>query len=211
MPLARAFWRCGTRRRTPRTTASTAANSVPAMEVLSSQQLVTRINTFRVRHGYIGNARDPTPPALGLDGGSMVYQARTCLVPVSYLPCGSRSTWEVRDRYQTDTSLARERYTIAVPSQHGQRTGQTRGWSSPREIIHGAGRGWAVCHLALMPHPMRITPGPTSGLTRFLVSRTFPTAPPRSLCLHTIKSSGIAAGPEIRYLTHPARAAVNRL
>jgi hypothetical protein len=27
----------------------------------------------------------------------------TCLVPVSYLPCGSRSTWEVRDRYETCT------------------------------------------------------------------------------------------------------------
>ena len=47
---------------------------------------------------------------------SQVYLSRTCLVPVSYLPCGSRSTWEVRDRYETGTRQVPGRDTLATPS-----------------------------------------------------------------------------------------------
>ena len=93
------------------------------MEVLSSQQLVTRINTFGVRHGYIGNARDPTPPSpwsrWWIYGVSSSYLSGTCLVPPMWITIHMGGTRQVPDRYQTDTSLARERYTIAVASQHG--------------------------------------------------------------------------------------------
>jgi len=48
----------------------------------------------------------------------MAYLSRTCLVPVSYIPCGSRSTWDVRDRYEIGTREQHGRHTVAIPS-HG--------------------------------------------------------------------------------------------
>ena len=49
------------------------------------------------------------PPSCWL--ASMVYPWCTYLVPVSYLPCGSRSTWEVRDRYEIGTPWIHRRTT----------------------------------------------------------------------------------------------------
>ena len=55
-------------------------------------------------------------------------QSRTYLVPVSYLPCGSRSTWEVRDRYETGTRQVHHGYTIETrepgpPAQAASKSG----------------------------------------------------------------------------------------
>ena len=65
--------------------------------------------------------REATLPPRGdvvrwcIHGVPSSYLSRTCLVPVSYLPCGSRSTWEVRDRYETGTRQVRDRYTVDTP------------------------------------------------------------------------------------------------
>jgi hypothetical protein len=48
----------------------------------------------------------------------MVYPWRTYLVPISYTPSGSRSTWGVRDRYEIGTRGLHGRHTVAIPS-HG--------------------------------------------------------------------------------------------
>ena len=61
---------------------------------------------------------------------SQVYLSRTCLVPVSYLPCGSRSTWEVRDRYETGTRQGHARHTVRRQAERG-RSDRVLSWAPP--------------------------------------------------------------------------------
>jgi hypothetical protein len=93
------------------------------------------------------------------DGGSMAYLPRTCLVPVSYLPCGSRSTWEVRDRYETGTSQVHGRCTVAVWSQTGTAMGGAIGFYHVTSTTPGHPR-----------HALAIPTSPDVGLRSHFVA-----------------------------------------
>jgi len=98
-----------------------------------------------------------TPPACGRYGDSVPawYLSRTCLVPVSYLPCGSRSTWEVRDRYEIDAWEARASRAFAAPGR-------------PQ------GRGWRYASMAILAQPGQSeTPADGPTICRKSQMRTF--------------------------------------